>query len=102
MNEMFDGWDLAPSSLTCTSRVTDSWTPEQRESFLLDWQDDEPFQQWMVDEFEDGLQTGRGQKRSIDEVNDGGGTYDEVSDNDFCGLPVHHILKSGVSRGERW
>ena len=27
------------------------------------------------------LQAGRGQKRSIDEVNDGAGTFDEVSNN---------------------
>jgi hypothetical protein len=35
---------------------------------MMDWQDDEPL-----------LQMGRGEKRSIDEVNDG--VTDEVSDN---------------------
>ena len=46
--------------------------PEQRERFLLDWNNDEPL-----------LQTGPGEKKSIDELDDGAGTSDEVSDNDF-------------------
>ena len=52
--------------------LTDTWTPEQRERFLLDWNYNEPV-----------LQTGRGEKRSIDEIDDGAGTSDEVSDNNF-------------------
>jgi hypothetical protein len=50
----------------------DSWTLEQGENFMINWQDDEPL-----------LQVGRGQKRSMDEVNDGAGTSEQVSDNFF-------------------
>jgi hypothetical protein len=58
--------------LGLASDFMDSWTLEQRENFMMDWQDDEPL-----------LQVGRAQKRSIDEVNDGAGTSEQVSDNFF-------------------
>ena len=55
-----------------------SWTPEQRERFLIDWNDDEPFRE-MSDHDEDlfgqtfpnesMVQAGRGQKGSHDETN---------------------------------
>jgi hypothetical protein len=58
----------------------DSWTLEQRENFMTDWLDDEPL-----------LQVGRGQKRSIDEVNDGAGTSEQVSDNFFTVSNVKQV-----------
>ena len=53
------------------ANLTDSWTPEQRETFVRDWQNDEPLRQWMNEPM---AQSGRGQKRSIDDVNDGAST----------------------------
>lgn len=53
-----------------------SWTPEQREQFLLDWNDVEPFRQVSDEDLlgqifhgEPMVQAGRGQKRSHDEMN---------------------------------
>ena len=65
-------WRMENERVGLAADLTDTWTPEQRERFLLDWNNDEPL-----------LQTGRGEKRSIDELDDGAGTSDEVSDNDF-------------------
>ena len=53
------------------ANLTDFWTPEQRETFVRDWQNDEPLLQTMN---EPVAQLGRGQKRSIDDVNDGAST----------------------------
>ena len=63
-------WGIENEQLGLVVNLMDSWTPEQRDNFMMDWQDDEPL-----------LQMGRGEKRSIDEVNDG--VTDEVSDNFF-------------------
>ena len=53
--------------------LTRQWPTEDREIFYRDWQDDDAL-----------LQAGRGEKRSIDEVNnDGAGPSDEVSDTEF-------------------
>ena len=61
----------------------------------LDWNNKEPLLEMMANEdfirtFEDNihqdeplLQVGRGQKRSINEANDGAGTSNEVSGNFF-------------------
>ena len=56
------------------ANFTDSRTPEQRETFVRDWQNDEPLRQTMS---EAATQSGRGQKRSIDDVNDGANTSEE-------------------------
>jgi hypothetical protein len=63
-------WGIENEQLGLVVNLMDSWTPEQRENVMMDWQDDEPL-----------LQMGRGEKRSIDEVNDG--VTDEVNDNFF-------------------
>ena len=87
-------WGMENEQVGLVANLSDSWTPEQRERFLLDWQNDEPLpetdrgQKKSYEEMNDVgdeplLQTGRGQKRSIDEVNDGAGTSDEVSNNNF-------------------
>ena len=65
-------WRYENKQLGLAVDISDSWTPEQRQQFLQDWQDDEPL-----------LQVGCGQKRFIDEVNDGAGTSDDVSDTNF-------------------
>ena len=88
-------WRIENERLGLVADRTDTWTPEQREMFLLDWNNDEPLLEMMANEdfiraFEDNihqdeplLQVGRGKKRSIDEANDGAGTSDEVSGNNF-------------------
>ena len=63
-------WRYENEQMGLAMDISDSWTPEQRQQFLQDWQDDEPL-----------LQVGRGQKRSIDEVDDG--PSDEASDNNL-------------------
>ena len=82
--------------LGLVANLSDTWTPEQRERFLLDWQNDVPlFQidQGSYEEMNDEplLQTGRGRKRSIDEVNDGARTSDEVSNNFFTMTDVKQV-----------
>ena len=59
---------LQSEQLGLASDFMDSWTREQRENFMTDWQDDEPL-----------LQVGRGQKRSFDEMNDGAGTSEQLA-----------------------
>ena len=88
-------WRIENEQLGLAADLTATWTPEQRERFLLDWNNDEPLLEMMANEdfiraLEDNihqdeplLQVGRGQKRSIDEANDGAGTSDEVSGNTF-------------------
>ena len=65
-------WRIENERLGLAADLTDTWTPGQRERFLLDWNNDEHL-----------LQTGCGEKRSIGEVDDGAGTSDKVSDNNF-------------------
>ena len=48
-------WGMENERLGLVADLTDTWTPEQRERFLSNWQDDEPL-----------LQIGRGQKRSYE------------------------------------
>ena len=55
-------WGMENERLGLVADLTDTWTPEQHERFLSNWQDDEPL-----------LQIGRGQKRSYEET----GTNDE-------------------------
>ena len=71
------------------ANLSDSWTPEQRRNFLVEWNDDEPFQMILNEEAlqhsSDGplVQSGRGEKRSIDEVNEGASTSEQVSENNY-------------------
>lgn len=98
-------WGMENEQMGLAANLTDSWTPGQREKFLLDWNNDEPLvemlanedsqlhdltHQWPTEErerfyrdWQDDeplLQTGRGEKRSIDEVNDGASTSNEVNE----------------------
>ena len=57
-----------------------NWTAEQRATFEHDWNDDS----WL-------LQTGRGNKRAHEEVNDGAGTSDEVRDDFFAVTSVKQV-----------
>ena len=54
-------WGMENEQVGLVANLSDSWTPEQRERFLLDWQNDKPL-----------LETDRGQKRSYEEMNDVG------------------------------
>ena len=65
-------WRNENEQLGLTTEISDSWTPEQRRQFLDDW--NEPV-----------LQTGQGEKRSIDNVDEGTSDMndDEVSNNFF-------------------
>ena len=87
-------WRYGNEQMGLAMDISDSCTPEQRQQFLLEWQNDEPIleidrgQKISYEEMngvgdEPPLQAGRGQKRSIDEVNDGAGTFDELSNNNF-------------------
>jgi hypothetical protein len=68
------------ATIEVENRLYGSWTLEQGENFMINWQDDEPL-----------LQVGRGQKRSMDEVNDGAGTSEQVSDNFFTLANVKQV-----------
>jgi hypothetical protein len=50
-------WRLENERLGLVSDLTDTWTPEQRESFLRNWQDEEL-----------PMQINRGEKRSYEEM----------------------------------
>ena len=107
-------WGAENERVGLTANLSDSWTPEQRQQFMMDWQDDEPLLQnerlglasdfmdswtreqrenFMTDWQDDEplLQVGRGQKRSFDEVNDGAGTSEQVSDNFFTVSNVKQV-----------
>ena len=77
-------WAIENERMGLPADLTDNWTHEQRERFIRDWENDEPFQQMMLDD--DLMQFGRGQKRPVNEVNDGASTSNEVSDSDFFTL----------------
>ncbi len=77
-------WAIENERMGLPADITDNWTHEQRERFICDWENDEPFQQMMLDD--DLMQFGRGQKRLVNEVNDGASTSNEVSDSDFFTL----------------
>ena len=53
------GWRLENERLGFASDLTDTWTPEQRERFLSDWQDNEFL-----------TQINQGQKRAYEEMID--------------------------------
>ena len=71
-------WRAENEQLGLTADFTDTWTPGQRERFMREWQNDDPL-----------LQMGRGEKRSIDEVNDS--ATDEVSDNFFTVTNIKQV-----------
>ena len=52
-------WRIENEQLGLAPDLTDTWTPEQRERFLRDWQDDEVL-----------TQVNRGEKRTYDEMMD--------------------------------
>ena len=77
-------WGIENEQQGLTANLSESWTPEQRQRFMFDWNDDEPSQQMMaIEDFtqhwspeeresflldwsddEPLLQMGRGEKRS--------------------------------------
>ena len=86
-------WRIENERLGLVADLSDTWTPEQRERFVYDWQNDEPF-----------LQVGGGQKISYDEMNDG--ATDEVSDNYFTvtyvkQVKVKQFRTTGVDQASR-
>ena len=66
-------------------RLTDTWTPEKRRSVVKDWQNDDSLSQ-----------LGHGQKRSIDEGNEGASTSYEVSDSNY--FTVTHKKQVNVKK----
>ena len=99
-------WRLENERLGLVPDLTDTWTPEQRERFLRDWQDEElpmqinrgekrSYEEMSSDD--DEPQVGREQKRSFEETNDDNepgqeGSYEnEVSDNVFTVQSVKQV-----------
>ena len=81
-------WRVENEQLGLIPDFTDTWTPEQLEAFMYNWQNDEPFIQVnegderFYEEMNDESliqQVGRGQKRSGEEMSGD----DEVRDNFF-------------------
>ena len=78
-------WRMENERQGLAANISDSWTPEQRRNFLAEWNDDEPLRLVLNEESlqrsGNELQSGRGEKRSIDEVNEG--TSEQVSENNY-------------------
>ena len=86
-------WGMENERLGLVADLTDTWTPEQRERFVCNWQDDEPllqigqgqkrsYDETGTNDDESWVDTDRGQGTPVEEVNDGTGTStDEISDN---------------------
>ena len=84
-------WGLENEQQGLAANLSDLWTPEQRRNFLAEWNDDEPLRLVLNEETvqhldstndnEPLMQSGRGEKRSIDEVNEG--TSEQVSENNY-------------------
>jgi hypothetical protein len=72
-------WGTENEQQGLVANLSDSWTPEQRRSFLVEWNDDEPF--WAVVNSEPVVQSGRGEKRTADES--GEGTSEQVSESNY-------------------
>ena len=73
-------WRMENERMGLVPDISDTWTPEQREAFLRDWFDDHVILQANheekrsheeINEGASTLQTGRGLKRSYDEMLDG-------------------------------
>lgn len=76
-------WREENSRLGLRPDFTDTWTPEQREAFMCDWLNDESLLQISEETGEgkeDVMQTGRGEKRPIEDVNEGASTSDNVNE----------------------
>ena len=75
-------WRVENKRQGLAANISDSWTPEQRRNFLAEWNDDEPLRLVLNEESlqrsGDGLQSGRGEKRSIDES-----TSEQVSESNY-------------------
>ena len=95
-------WRVENEQLGLIPDFTDTWTPEQREAFMYNWQNDEHFIQ--VNEGDERYyeamndesltqQVGRGQKRSSEEMSED----DEVRDNFFT---VNGIKQVNVKKLE--
>ena len=69
-------WRVENEQLGLTADFTDTWTPEQRERFMREWQNDDPL-----------LQMGRGQKRSFED--DGAET--STTENNFTVTDVKQV-----------
>ena len=72
-------WGTENEQQGLVANLSDSWTPEQRRSFLVEWNDDEPFRAVMNSE--PVVQSGHGEKRTADES--GEGTSEQVSESNY-------------------
>ena len=52
-----------------STELFSTWTPEQVQEFIDEWNDDQPLQQLILDEAPT-RQYGRGEKRTIDELDE--------------------------------
>jgi hypothetical protein len=89
-------WRVENEQLGLIPDFTDTWTPEQREAFMHNWQNDEPFIQ--VNEGDERFyekindesliqQVGCGQKRSSEEMSED----DEFRDNFFAASGIKQV-----------
>ena len=96
-------WGTENEQQGLVANLSDSWTPEQRRSFLVEWNDDEPF--WAVVNSEPVVQSGRGEKRTADESSEG--TSEQVSENNYFTVTnvkqvkVKKVFHSAVSARKR-
>jgi hypothetical protein len=78
-------WGMENERHGLAANLSDSWTPEQRRHFLAEWNVDEALRLVLNKEAlqhsSDEPQSGRGERRSIDEVNEG--TSEQVSENNY-------------------
>ena len=85
-------WGMENERQGLATNISDSWTPEQRCSFLMEWNDDEPLRLVLNEELlqqqrstdtndEPLMQSGRGEKRSMDES--GEETSEQVSESNY-------------------
>ena len=72
-------WGMENEQQGLAANLSDSWTLKQRRSFLMEWNDDEPFRAVM--DSEPVVQSGRGEKRAADET--GEGTSEQVSESNY-------------------
>jgi hypothetical protein len=78
-------WGMENERHGLAANLSDSWKPEQRRHFLAEWNVDEALRLVLNKEAlqhsSDEPQSGRGERRSIDEVNEG--TSEQVSENNY-------------------
>ena len=92
-------WGIEIERQGLSADLMNSWTPEQRERFLIDWNDDEPFRQISDEELfgqtfpsESMMQAGRGQNGSQDEMDD------VADDEDLTEQTFHNEAERGQKR----